>query len=230
MEILGYTISLTKATPALLLAAISSALWASAPPGCGTYSPTFIGCTLPGTSQEIAFESFTPSTQFTSQDIQIIFDKLATFPSWQVQNMRHLSIILLCGSSISASASAQSSTTALDRMIAAGKSRRELAQYLFDTHGCKECHTIGHDGKLGYTKKGEERAKGFEGCISTLKAMSIIAKAPEDQRSATQRRPLHSADGAASTTPEPQPALVHAARVFTYCRRLAKKITPDSLK
>jgi hypothetical protein len=102
--------------------------------------------------------------------------------------MRHLSIILLCGGILSASASAQSSTAALDRMIAAGKSPRELAQYLFDIHGCKNCHTIGQEGKLGYTKKGEERAQGFEGCISTLKAMSIIAKVPEDQRSATQRR------------------------------------------
>ena len=80
------------------------------------------------------------------------------------------------------------SSTTLDRMIAARKSQRELAQYLFDTHGCKECHTIGSEGKLGFTVKGKERAQGFEGCISTLKAMSIIAKVPEDQRSATQRR------------------------------------------
>ena len=80
------------------------------------------------------------------------------------------------------------SSAALDRMIAAGKSPRELAQYLFDTHGCKECHTNGSEGKLGFTVKGKERAQGFEGCISTLKAMSIIAKVPEDQRSVTQRR------------------------------------------
>lgn len=79
------------------------------------------------------------------------------------------------------------STAALDQMISAGKSQRELAQYLFDTHGCKECHTIGNEGKLGFTKKREEKAQGFLGCIATLKAMSIIAKIPEDQRSATQR-------------------------------------------
>jgi cytochrome c2 len=102
--------------------------------------------------------------------------------------MKHLStIIMLCGVT-AGSASAQSSTAALDRMITAGKSPRELAQYLFDTHGCKECHSIGQEGKLGLTKNGEERAQGFEGCISTLKAMSIIAKAPEDQRTATQLR------------------------------------------
>ena len=80
------------------------------------------------------------------------------------------------------------SSAALDRMIATGKSQRELAQYLFDTHGCKGCHAISNDGKLGFTRKGKERAQGFEGCVSTLKAMSIIAKVPEDQRSATQRQ------------------------------------------
>ena len=101
--------------------------------------------------------------------------------------MRHLSVILFFGC-MAASASAQSSTTALDRMIADGKSQRELAQHLFDTHGCKGCHTIGSEGKLGFTKKGKERSQGFEGCISTLKAMSVIVKVPEDQRSATQRQ------------------------------------------
>src|SRR5438876_4183 len=79
-------------------------------------------------------------------------------------------------------------SAALDRMIAAGKSQRELAQYLFDTHGCRECHTIGNEGKLGFTTKGKEKAQGFEGCISTLKAMSFIARLPPNQRSATQRK------------------------------------------
>jgi hypothetical protein len=102
------------------------------------------------------------------------------------QIMKYCSILLLCGG-IVAAAWAQSSTAELDRMVAAGKSQHELAKYLFDTHGCKNCHTLGHDGKLGLTQKGQERAQGFEGCISTLKAMSIIAKVPADQRSATQR-------------------------------------------
>lgn len=106
-------------------------------------------------------------------------------------------VLSLCGGATSAQqrpekaganqASAASSAT-LDKMIAAGKNPRELALFLFDTHGCNGCHTIGQGEKLGFTKKGEERAQGFEGCISTLKAMSIIAKVPQDQRSATQRR------------------------------------------
>ena len=29
--------------------------------------------------------------------------------------------------------------------------------------------------------------QGFEGCVSTLKAMTVIAKVPENQRSETQR-------------------------------------------
>jgi cytochrome c2 len=102
--------------------------------------------------------------------------------------MTDLFIIWLWGSIMAAPAFAQSSSATLDGMIAAGKSRRELAQYLFDTHGCKDCHTIGREGKLGLTKKGEQRAQGFEGCISTLRAMSVIAKVLENQRSATQRR------------------------------------------
>ena len=85
-------------------------------------------------------------------------------------------------------ASAASTAETLDRMIAAGKSSRDIAQYLFDTQGCQGCHTIGREGKLGFTKKGEERAQGFEGCISTLHAMSVIAKVPEGQRSPTQLR------------------------------------------
>lgn len=76
---------------------------------------------------------------------------------------------------------------ALDRMIAEGKSSQELALYVFDTHGCKSCHTIGENGKLGYTEKGRERAKGFEGCINMLTAMTIIVQTPEDKRSAQQR-------------------------------------------
>ena len=75
----------------------------------------------------------------------------------------------------------------LDRMVAAGKSPAELAKYVFDTHGCKSCHTIGHDGKLGYTDRGKERAKGFEGCINMLTAMTVIVQVPDERRTAQQR-------------------------------------------
>jgi cytochrome c551/c552 len=105
--------------------------------------------------------------------------------------MKQRCMILLCGAILSCLSWSQSSTATLDQMIAAGKSQRELAQHLFDTQGCRKCHTIGQQGTLGFTKEGQERAQGFEGCISTLKAMTIIAKVPEDQRSATQLRRVH---------------------------------------
>jgi parallel beta-helix repeat protein len=76
----------------------------------------------------------------------------------------------------------------LDRMIAAGASSKELAQYVFDTHGCKSCHTTGQDGKLGFTAKGKERAEGFEGCIRILTAMTVILQVPADKRSPQQRQ------------------------------------------
>jgi hypothetical protein len=97
-------------------------------------------------------------------------------------------VLTLSGISIPAQQSpADASNAALDRMIASGKSQRELAQRIFDTRGCNACHTIGREGKLGFTKKGQERTLGFEGCVSTLRAMTIIAKVPEDRRSNTQR-------------------------------------------
>jgi hypothetical protein len=91
-------------------------------------------------------------------------------------------------SSASSQAAAQQSAGKLDQMIAAGASQKELAQYVFDTHGCKNCHTIGHDGKLGFTAKGKERAQGFEGCINMLTAMTVIVQMPEDKRSPRQHQ------------------------------------------
>jgi len=84
--------------------------------------------------------------------------------------------------------SAQATSATLDRMIAAGKSPRELGQYVFDTHGCNSCHTIGENGKLGFTAKGKQLTQGFEGCIRTLTAMNLIAQVPHNQRSPDQRR------------------------------------------
>jgi len=84
--------------------------------------------------------------------------------------------------------SREASNATLDRMIAAGKSQPELAKYLFNTHGCKNCHTVGRDGKLGFTAKGTERAQGFEGCTNMLTAMTVLVQVPEDKRSPQQRQ------------------------------------------
>ena len=76
----------------------------------------------------------------------------------------------------------------LDRMTAAGKSQREMAQYVFDNHGCNGCHNAQENGRLGFTARGMQLAGGFEGCIRTLASMNFIAMVPVNQRSAEQRK------------------------------------------
>jgi len=86
-----------------------------------------------------------------------------------------------------ARARAQQNDTTFDRMVAAGKSQQELARYIFDKHGCKSCHTVGENGKLGFTERGKQIGKGFEGCISMLTAMNLIAQVPPEKRTPSQR-------------------------------------------
>jgi cytochrome c551/c552 len=83
---------------------------------------------------------------------------------------------------------AQQTSATLDKMMAEHKSQSEMAQYVFDTHGCKACHTVGQNGKLGFTVKGKQTAGGFEGCIRLLTDMTVIAQTPERQRSAQQQK------------------------------------------
>ena|SRR5579872_2547160 len=105
--------------------------------------------------------------------------------------MKLSAIVLAClvsAAALAQSTKSQDSSATLDRMVAAGKSQQELARYVFDTHGCKNCHTVGQNGKLGFTERGKERTKGFEGCISMLTAMNLIAQVPDDKRSPQQRQ------------------------------------------
>lgn len=80
-----------------------------------------------------------------------------------------------------------STSATLDKMIAAKKSQKQLAQYVFDTHGCNRCHTVGENGKLGFTERGKTLTNGFEGCIRMLTAMNVIAQVAPNQRSADEK-------------------------------------------
>jgi hypothetical protein len=82
--------------------------------------------------------------------------------------------------------SPQQTAAALDRMIAAHKTQQELAQYVFDTHGCTGCHTMGQNGKLCFNSRGQQVAADFEGCILLLTDVSAIVKIPENRRSSQQ--------------------------------------------
>lgn len=68
------------------------------------------------------------------------------------------------------------------------KSPGELAAYIFDRHGCKNCHTLGQAGKLGFTDHGKEIGKNFEGCISLLTAMNVIAQVKEKNRTPDEKQ------------------------------------------
>ena len=63
----------------------------------------------------------------------------------------------------------------------------QLAAYIFENHGCKNCHTLGAGGKLGFTDRGKRVATNFEGCIRLLTAMNVIAQLEEKNRSAEDK-------------------------------------------
>lgn len=64
----------------------------------------------------------------------------------------------------------------------------QLAHYVFEHHGCNNCHTLGRGGKLGFTERGKEVGQNFEGCVSLLTSMNVIAQVKEEIRSAEDKR------------------------------------------
>ena len=64
----------------------------------------------------------------------------------------------------------------------------QLAHFVFEHHGCNNCHTLGRDGKLGFTQRGKEVGQNFEGCVSLLTSMNVIAQVKEENRSAEDKR------------------------------------------
>jgi len=64
----------------------------------------------------------------------------------------------------------------------------DLAKYVFQQHGCKNCHTLGKEGKLGLTERGMEVGKNYEGCVSLLTSMNLIAQLKEAERSSVDKK------------------------------------------
>ena len=86
------------------------------------------------------------------------------------------------------SPSASTTTNMLTDAQMSHMSSDELAKYVFDHHGCNSCHTLGANGKLGFTERGKQVGKGFEGCISLLTSMNIIAQVKPADRSSDDKR------------------------------------------
>ena len=82
-------------------------------------------------------------------------------------------------------AAASANTLSEDQM--SRMSPGPLAKYVFDNQGCRSCHTVSADGKLGFTERGKELGKGFEGCTSLLTAMNVIAQVPQASRTPDEK-------------------------------------------
>lgn len=84
--------------------------------------------------------------------------------------------------------SSGSSTKTLTDAQMSQMSRDELAKYVFDQHRCKNCHTLGKTGRLGLTERGIEVGKNYEGCVSLLTSMNLIAQLKDTERSSADRK------------------------------------------
>jgi len=69
----------------------------------------------------------------------------------------------------------------------AGKTPQQVADMVFAHYRCGGCHTLGEGGKLGFTSRGKEVSKNFEGCIRLLTDMNVIAQIPEEKRSPAEK-------------------------------------------
>lgn len=76
----------------------------------------------------------------------------------------------------------------LDEHAVAGKSTQEVANYVFASYDCNSCHTLGGDGKFGYTARGEQIRGNSEGCVAMLTSMSVIAQVDETNRTPEQKQ------------------------------------------
>ena len=74
--------------------------------------------------------------------------------------------------------------------VTAAKSPQQIATFIYDSYGCKNCHTLGTSGTFGYTAVGEQLKSKSEGCISMLTAMHGIASLPEERRTAEHKEKL----------------------------------------
>lgn len=97
------------------------------------------------------------------------------------------SALVVSLSLLSHSGTASASAETLSDAQIAHMSSGALAKYVFDNQGCRSCHTISTDGKLGFTERGKQLSKGFEGCTSLLSSMNVIAQVPAASRTPEEK-------------------------------------------
>jgi cytochrome c551/c552 len=122
------------------------------------------------------------------------------FPKWTAGTKVVLTCLGLgcalavCWSAISLQISASSvpaRTASSKKELSAAEmshmSSDELAKYIFEHHGCGSCHTMGANGKLGYTERGKQVSKGFLGCVNLLTSMNLIAQVEPANRTPAEK-------------------------------------------
>jgi cytochrome c551/c552 len=77
----------------------------------------------------------------------------------------------------------------LERVTAA-KDAHQIATFIFENYGCKNCHTISSGGKFGFTPTGLQLKNKSEGCVALLTAVSRIATMPQSNRTAEHNEKL----------------------------------------
>ena len=71
---------------------------------------------------------------------------------------------------------------------AEGKSALHIATWIYDNHGCVECHTLTKTGLFGLTAQGETIAADFQGCPGMLTTVWETLTVAEEQWTPKQRQ------------------------------------------
>ena len=81
-------------------------------------------------------------------------------------------------------------TVAELQRVTNAKNPQQIATFIYQSYGCKNCHTLGSGGKFGFTADGEQLKSKSEGCIAMLTAVHGIAAMPEVRRTAEHKEKL----------------------------------------
>lgn len=100
--------------------------------------------------------------------------------------MKTTILILLCCVALLVGVACSRKTSAGGAVVA-GNTPHEMAQHVFEKYDCESCHTLGREGKFGFTPRGARLKQDSEGCVSLLTSMSVIVHVPEDQRNPQQK-------------------------------------------
>jgi hypothetical protein len=104
-----------------------------------------------------------------------------------------LVLLIWCATAAQAAPANQSeaSKTQADSLTSAQiaqMSSDQLTHYVFEHHGCNNCHSIEAGGRLGFTDRGKQLGKGFEGCVSLLTQMNVISLVKDVDRTASDKK------------------------------------------